>query len=123
MKIKLNIKPDVPNANGHIYTEDAIEKAMEEYKKLPHKLGSLKYTGEHLDLSKVAFEITDIEKIDDMYVATVNPLDTSEGKKLQEVIETVDDLRLCHMAIGVTLPEVNNFSISYYVILPKEKCA
>ena len=33
MKIKLNIKPDVPNANGHIYPKEVIEKAITEFNK------------------------------------------------------------------------------------------
>lgn len=128
LKIKLNILLDVPNANGHIYSKELIKKAIDEYKQLPHKIGSLEYTGATLQLDKAAFEIEEISEENDLYIATIRVLDTPEGKKLKEMIEisSENDFRLCHMAWG-DIDDAGKieegFVISYYSIFPKSKCA
>jgi len=121
MKIKLNIKPDVPNANGHIYPKEVIEKAILEFNKKDVKLGMLEYThSTDVDLEKVAFNIEDIN----LDYAEVDILDTDAGRKVEEITNW-DDFRLCHMGIGdVEDGKIKEgFSISYYVLKKKEDCA
>jgi hypothetical protein len=121
MKIKLNIVPDVPNANGHIYPKEVIEKAILEFNKRNVKVGMLKYNhGTNVDLEEVAFNIEDI----DLSGAEIDILDTDAGRKLEEIIS--DDFRLCHTGIGdvdETGKIKEGFEIAYYVIKKKDECA
>ena len=133
MKVKFNIRPDIPNKNGVIFPKEVLEEAFNKYKAENYRFGALKYSpsGSMLSVSDVAFEVKSIEQEGDLYVGEIEILNSPTGKQLQEKIagKPLEDFRLCTMMIGDTdivkedVIRVKNAKVEYVTIFPREECA
>jgi len=132
MKIKLNIIPDVPNKNGHIYPKKVLDKAIKEYlERRNPRLGTVSSfypdaSQLEVDLEAVAFEIKDIyevENSDHPYEAEINLLDTPAGTLLKNNLENSEYL-LGHIAMA-DIDENNvvadDLIITHYSAIKKEE--
>ena len=131
-KVKLNTKPDIPNANGVIFPKLVLESAIKKYLEQPvsRRLGTTRYgdNGAILNLSDAAFTVLNIENVNGEYIAEIELIQTPKGKGIREQLNA-DDYRLCSMCVANTnevsgnLEVQNDLGITYYTLYPKERCA
>ena len=126
MKLQFAIKPDVPNVNGIIFTSNAIQLAIENYKKLIDGNGAYgvnKYFDNHrMDLSKISFQITEISEVGNRLYGDIKILDTPEGNKLSTVITPSCKIGLS-MIGELHDMTVSSMSIAYSTILTEDNHA
>jgi hypothetical protein len=128
MKIQFNIKGDVPNKNGIIFTQEAIDNAIQKYNDEVvmngSAFGSLKYTGNEFDMSESAFKISEITKVDNLIEGEIEILETDSGKILKSLVNNPN--RICLMMFGDLAEDkvtVKSFDIAYPIVQPEENCA
>lgn len=84
------IKPNVPGANGRIYTEEVLKKAMEKYQERVDSrsaLGQLGQTTGPLRIRDASHLVTDMDIEDGELKVTCEVLDTPEGYRLLEMLK------------------------------------
>lgn len=85
------IRADVPTANGHIYSKEALEKAVEQFNKASKRDTCFVVSDAEPDgrvlLNKVAAKVHDTKLRDGQLVCQVEVLDTPAGKDIQKILE------------------------------------
>jgi hypothetical protein len=100
MKKQIEIKPNVPNKNGIIYTEKCLEEAFKKF--MDSKIVRYVTTGPpdsdglFVDMRNVIARVDGIEKIDNKYIADCNVLFKREIHEL-----LLDNLELKVAAVGI----------------------
>lgn len=89
--IKLNIRPDVPTANGRVYPRAVLERAMEQARRkirqgvlLVHADAPL---GGEPDLNDAVGIVNSIHLVDDEVRARINIMDTTTGMAVRELLK------------------------------------
>lgn len=120
--VQLTIKPGVPNANGNIYTEEVLKKAIESFKK------DLPVYGPVVDgkacLKEAAFKVTDVSVDGLGMAADIEILPNREGDSLKELLRTGSAL-LTPYGFGSVRPDgiVEDYSLSGFSVTPIDECA
>ena len=134
MRIKFNVKADVPNANGVVYPKAVLQKMFDEYSKQDHKYGTLKY-GNSWDvrLDEIAFKVRSVNEESDEFEGEIEILDTPAGKQLEKELDCIPEkYRLCTCVTCNTMTDdkkdnilivKDDARIDYVVLIPKEDCA
>ncbi len=128
MKLRSQMKYDVPNANGDIFPKDVMTKAIEEYQekiKQGKALGQLQQKGfskNDIDLSKVSHRIDRMELTEDgSYEVDAIVLQTPQGKLLQALLDNDIEVTTNMCSMGTVKDNiVQEQKIISIDILPKE---
>ena len=138
MKMRFNITPDVPNANGHIFPAEMLDKAFDEYMKNPNRFGTLGYNEnltEACPLSDVAFKVMSVTKDGDNRIGEIEIYNTPNGRRLKDAIFLqneinksvgirADDIVIATVANGELTKKnvIKNFSIAYVTAVKESEC-
>tara|TARA_Y100000034_G_scaffold9389_1_gene10067 strand:- start:53 stop:451 length:399 start_codon:yes stop_codon:yes gene_type:complete len=94
MKIKFNLKADIPNLNNVIYPKDVLDDAINEYNKKfvesGQAIGQIGQPCNKIKLSDAAFIIKKIKSNNTPYVAEIDILETKQGKILKQILPLND---------------------------------
>jgi hypothetical protein len=87
------IKANVMNGNDRIYTDDCIQSMLEQFLESKNKIGGM--LGEigfrqepMVSLNNASHLVENMYKVDDTLYAEIKFLDTENGKKARELLET-----------------------------------
>ena len=116
MKITTPIVPylDKLNLNDRMYTEEAIDKMIEDFNSKKHTIyGEIGYNTDDIHLTNVSHVITKLFKKDGQLWAEMKVLETEKGRELEKMIEA-DLVKFRTSCIG-TINEDKTVSIEKFI--------
>lgn len=121
------IRADVPTENGNIYSNEVLDKAVEQFNKASKRDTCFVVSDAEPDgrvmLSKVAAKVHHIQLRDGQLVCQLEMLDTPAGKDIQNILEqcTITPLAYGSITDGkVSADDLNVYGFSFVYNNPKK---